>query len=166
MPLALEVDNDGAPVAIDFDPEIPLGARLLGAEVDGTAHPASAEPHPQDQQARLDFTAAHGVTRVVIRYAGGVRLAPLQPEPHLGDASRNLKIASASWADGALKIRAYVADPDRAAIDLITPMKPAGVQGGQVTPLGAGRWRLVLAPGQPAAAGAYAPVEAVVRFEP
>jgi hypothetical protein len=134
--------------------------------VDGAAHPASAEPHAQDQHARLGFTAAHGVTRAVIRYAGGVRLAPIQPEPRVGDASRNLKIASASFADGALKIRAYVADPDRAAIDLLTPMKPEAVQGGRVTPQGAGRWRLVLDRGQPAAAGTYAPVEAVVRLEP
>jgi hypothetical protein len=58
------------------------------------------------------------------------------------------------------------ADPDRAAIDLITPMKPVDAQGGRVAPLGAGRWRLVLAPGRPAAAGAYAPVEAVVRLAP
>lgn len=163
--VAVEVDNDGEPVAVDFDPEIPLGARVLGAEVDGTAHPASVEPHAQDQHARLDFTAAHGVTRAVIRYAGGVRLAPIQPEPQVGDASRNLKIVSASWADGALKLRAYVADPDRAAIDLITPMKPAGAQGAHVTPLGPGRWRLTLERAQSAAAGTYAPVEAVVRFD-
>ena len=31
---------------------------------------------------------------------------------------------------------------------------------------GPGRWRLVLDPGQPAAAGAYAPVEAVVKLAP
>jgi len=163
--VSLEVDNDGAPVAVDFDPQIPLGARLVGAEVGGTAHPASAEPHAQDQHARLGFTAAHGVTRVVIRYAGGVRLAPIQPEPRVGDASRNLKIVSASVTDGALKIRAYVADPDRAAIDLLTPMKPEGVQGGRLAPRGAGRWRLVLDRG-PSAAGTYAPVEAVVRLAP
>ena len=161
---ALEVENDGEPVAVDFDPEIPLGARLSGGEVDGTGRPVSAEPHAQDQHARLAFTAGHGVTRVVIRYAGGVRLAPVQPAPRVGDASRNLKIASASWTDGALTLRAYVADPDRAAVDLLTSLKPEAVQGGQVTPLGAGRWRLTLAPGQAAAEGAYAPVEAVVRF--
>jgi hypothetical protein len=45
-------------------------------------------------------------------------------------------------------------------------MKPVDAQGGRVAPLGAGRWRLVLAPGRPAAAGAYAPVEAVVRLAP
>lgn len=164
--VSVEAINDGQPVAVDFDPQIPLGARVLGAEVDGTVRPAAAEPHAQDQHAHLDFTAAHGVTRAVIRYAGGVRLAPIQPEARVGDATRNLKIASASFTDGALKLRAYVADPARAEIDLITPMKPGAVQGGRLTPLAPGRWRLVLAPGAPAGAGAYAPVEAEVRFEP
>jgi glycogen debranching enzyme len=161
--IRLEVDNDGPAVDLDFAPEIPLGARLEGAEADGRSVTPALEAHAQDQHARLHVALAHGRSRVTIRYAGGVRLAPIEPAPQVGDRSRNLKIRSARWENGALAIDAWVAAADRAAVELITPLKPLGADGARVEPLGGDRYRLVLtAPA--AASGAYAPVRATVRF--
>ncbi len=164
----LEVRATGGPVTLDFAPEIPLGARLLGTEVDGAPVEAKAEAHAQDQHARLRTTLRTGVTRIVIRYAGGVRAAPVISAPLPGDASVNLKLASLRWSGGALRLRAYVADAAHASIDLLTPLKIAAVEGGDATPVAPGRIRLTLRP--PAARdrppGGYIPVDAVVSFAP
>jgi glycogen debranching enzyme len=162
----LEIDNRGKPVVVDFDPEIPLGARLTSAEVQGAAVPVAQEANAQDLHARLSFKAASGITRAIIRYEGGVRLAPIQPAAKAGDPSRNLKIQSASWSGRTLTIRAYVADSGHAAVDLITPMTPRVINGGRITFVASGRYRLFLQP--PAAGGqaSWRPVEAVVTLDP
>lgn len=164
--VTLDVRNPGPPVAIDFAPEIPLGAKLVSAEIDGRPLGVRLEPHPQDQEARLPVVAASGRTHVAIRYAGGVRLAPLVIAPQVGDPSRNLKIAGAEWRDGRLTIRAYIGDPDRGRIVLRTSAKATRVEGGVLAPSSDG-YLLTLAPPPSAPPeGGYAPVLARVTFAP
>ncbi len=53
--IRLQVQNDGAPVNFDFDPEIPLGAELVKARLDNRLIAATLEQHPQDspRQSRI-----------------------------------------------------------------------------------------------------------------
>ena len=73
--IALHIDNPGPAAHVGFAPQLPLGAVILDANVDGARTAVSAEQHDQDQHARISFIAAHGATDVVIRYSGGVRVA-------------------------------------------------------------------------------------------
>jgi hypothetical protein len=165
--VGLQIENAGPGVAVDFDPEIPLGARLLGAEVNGVATAASVERNAQDQHARLRVSAGPGVTNVVVRYSVGVRIAPVETAPSAGDPSVNLKLVSADWLPGdVLKLKAYVADPAHAAIDLVTPMAVAGVEGADVSTLAHGRYRLVLhTAGENRPDAAYVPVDVMVKLQ-
>jgi glycogen debranching enzyme len=164
----LQIDNRGAPVTIEFDPQIPLGARLLGAEVNGVSTTASAMQTPEDQHAKIRVTAGPGVTRAVIRYSGGVRIEPVETAPAVGDSSVNLKLASAEWLTGdVLKLRAYVVDPAHAAIDLLTPMMVTGADGADVNRTGTGRYRLTLhiPPAAKPGVKTYAPVDVMVKLQ-
>ncbi len=152
--MVLEVRNAGPALDLDFDPEIPLGARLLGAEVDGAPAAAVLEPRDQDQHARLKAVVRAGVTRVAVRYAGGVRLAVPSTPPRPGDPSRDLKLASTRWSDGALSVDAYVADADHAAVDLLTSLEVTAVEGASVTATAGRGYRLTF-PAPPSGASGY-----------
>lgn len=165
----LTVANDGAPVTIEFDPDIPLGARLVSAAIDGQPRTATLEAHPEDRHARLAVAAGAGVTRAEIRYVGGVRLAPFAAPPRVGDRSRNLQGLGATWSDdGRLTIRAEVGAPDRARIDLLTTLKATRVEGGTIEPAGPGRFRLTLAPPPTVHADGdgYVATKAIVHLSP
>ena len=164
----LTVVNEGPAASVDFDPEIPLGARLASAEVDGRPRAATLEIHPQDRHARLAVDAGPGVTRAVIRYAGGVAPAPLAVAPQVGDHSRNLKGLAASWSeDGRLNLRAAVGAADRAQVDLLTALKIKAVEGGSVEAVAPGHLRLTLTPAAaPADVEGYVPAAATVTFAP
>ena len=45
--LDLDIENDGEPFDLTFSPEIPLGARLLEAEIDGKATAVTRDDHAQ-----------------------------------------------------------------------------------------------------------------------
>jgi hypothetical protein len=81
----LTVTNSGRPASFVFDPQIPLGARLLGARCGNDRLAASMERNAQDEHARLGFTAAQGMAPCSIRFEGGVEVIPPQVTPHLGD---------------------------------------------------------------------------------
>jgi hypothetical protein len=164
--LALQVNNSGPPVSIDFGPQMPLGAQFLGAEVNGAPAPATLMKTAQDQHAKLTISAGSGVTRAVVRYSGGVRIAPVGVAPQVGDRSINVKLVSASWGSGdVLKLKAYVADPAHAAIDLFTPMKVAAVQGAAVSQIGNGQYRLQLNVPPKTRPAVYIPVEVTAKLE-
>lgn len=160
--ITLQIDNPGPPVTIAFDPQIPLGARLLTAEVNGVTAPAIVAQTAQDQHARMTVTAGSGVTRAIVHYSGGVRIAPVEAAPSIGDTSVNVKLVSAQWVgNDVLKLKAYAIDPAHAAIDLLTPMKIADISGADVSQLANGRYRLALHVPRPARPGppTYVPVE-------
>src|SRR6185437_3709025 len=52
--LELQTENSGAPIELVFSPEIPLGARLRGAELDGKHLDAQTQENVQDEHATLD----------------------------------------------------------------------------------------------------------------
>ncbi|HEV2595015.1 MAG TPA: hypothetical protein VGU01_07435 [Sphingomicrobium sp.] len=166
--IMLEIDNPGMPITVDFEPEIPLGARLTGAEVNNETAPATVLQTMQDQHVKIVTVARTGATLAVVRYSGGVRIAPVETAPRPGDKSINLKLVSAHWNDGdVLRLSGYAVDPAHAAIDLITTMKIATVQGADVTPIAKDAYRLVFHLPASVKTGpvAYVPVQATAKLE-
>ncbi|HZU52184.1 MAG TPA: hypothetical protein VE968_09960, partial [Sphingomicrobium sp.] len=141
--ISLTVANRGPAVTVEFEPETPLGARVLGGEKNGTSIVPAVTQTAEDQHARVVISAPTGTTHVVVHYSGGVRLAPVETAPLVGDSSQNVKLVSAALiGSSALKLKAYVTDSDHAEIDLFTPMKIVSAEGAVVSDLGAGRARL------------------------
>ena len=152
--LQLDVVNDGDAVKFLFEPEIPLGARALTAQWNGKPVVVTAEPHSQDQHASVSFTAAHGSTRCLLRYTGGVGIITEQPSPLLGDASRGLKITGVQLSSGLLTVNADV-PASGASLELETAWKPEVLEGrnsmrlgANLVQLGSRRYQVALAGGQ------------------
>ena len=127
----LTVTNRARPASFVFDPQIPLGARLLGAQCDNHRLPASIERNAQDEHARLAFRAEQGTVRCSIRFQGGVEVIPLQVIPHLGDRSIGIKITSVELRGQSLIIEADV-NGARTSFDIETGWKSASVDGGTI----------------------------------
>ncbi len=165
--LSLEVDNPGADVNIDFDPALPLGAVLEDASVDGVAAVAQLEQHDQDSHARLRFAARRGTTHARIDFTGGIGVRIPSRQLRLGDPSSALKIVSATYANGAIAVDAWVMDPDHASFILSTGRRPVGADGASIGVLGGTDYAIRLEAVSPPidTAGESHHVHALVRLD-
>ncbi len=97
--LTLHLQNEGPPLSVSFNPEIPLGATLLDASLADQSIPVTMEQHPQDAHAKLEFALPRGNTSLTLKYSGGVALVPEPAHPAVGDPSHALKITGLNLAD-------------------------------------------------------------------
>lgn len=159
--VTLRVDNPGAPVAIDFAPEVPLGATMAGGSVGDRPAAVAVEEHAHDRHARVRFTAASGSTTVRIALTGGVLVAPIAPLPTLGQRSRNPILARAQIEGDALVLDGWVG-PSGGALT-VTSARPITPAAGAVA-LADGRWRVTLVATGAPDVGGYSPARATLRF--
>ena len=165
--IALEIDNSGPSVSVDFNPQTPLGARLFSADVNGVWAPVSSVRTAQDEHAKLRIKADSGVTHVAIHFSDGVRIVPVETPPRAGDRSVNMKLVDADLTGGDLKLKAYVTDVAHSAMDLFTPMKITAVDGADLLQVGSGHYRLQLhVPSRTTLDSAtYVPVEVTAHLQ-
>lgn len=147
--VALHVSNEGAALKLAFDPEIPLGAKVLGARIDAREIAATLVQHSQDTHAHVEFEVPRGDSVLRIGYSGGVAIVPPTLRPVIGERSRAMKIVGVSLKDRvyAIEIDHLTAEPAR--FELRTPWKIADVQGAKVQVLAPSSYRLEIqsAPG-------------------
>ncbi len=146
----LRVENSGAPTEIVFSPEIPLGSagehgESLRASENGKPLPFTAETHPQDVHAKVQF-AVEGKTEVIIHFGAGVRPWAPRPGPPIGDVSHGLRILTSS-----LEGRTYRSDLEGvpsacASFFLFTPWQVRQVAGGKLTSHEGDAWRFIASP--------------------
>lgn len=105
--IRIQMQNEGAPVEVAFDPEIPLGAKLLTSHLGPQSISATLEGHAQDTHARVEFTLPHGKTSLSIGYEGGVAIVSDPTQLMIGDSSKAIKITGVR-----LKDRVYTIDID------------------------------------------------------
>lgn len=144
--LTLQIDNEGNPVKMAFDPELPLGAKVQGARIGEQQVAASVVQHAQDTHAHVEVDLPRGNSELRLVYSGGVALVAPTPRPVVGERSRAMKIVGVSLND-----RVYTIAIDRLAseattFELRTPWKIEAVQGAQFTPLTPSSYRLTIAP--------------------
>jgi glycogen debranching enzyme len=142
--MALRITNEGAPVKLAFDPELPLGARVLTAHLGEREVPATLAQHAQDTHAHVGLDLPRGESVLRLAYSGGVAIIAPTPGPVLGERSRGMKIVGVS-----LKDRTYTLAIDRLAaapttFELRTPWKIAAVQGAQFEALTPSSYRLTI----------------------
>ncbi len=148
--VSMTVTNRGDAVKTAFDPEIPLGASVVSAECGNRRLNAVPEAYPQDQHARIQFTAGPGTTRCSIAYQGGVTVIPPRTVPHIGDASRGIKITDVTLRGQELAIQADVNSVGPRFIEIRTPWKPLSADGANIAQESDGRYRITFnAGGQP-----------------
>jgi hypothetical protein len=163
--IALTVTNRGRPASFVFDPELPLGARLLGSECGNRRVANSMERNAQDQHVRLAFTMPQGTTHCVIRFQGGVELISPHLVPLLGSSSTGIKITSIELSDKSLSVEADVNDAGAASFEIVTPWKSASAEGGTIHQIGSDLYQVDLdRAGTASDSFGYSHRRAVVRF--
>jgi hypothetical protein len=161
----LQTENSGGPIELVFAPELPLGAHLHGAELDGKHVDAQIQENAQDEHANLRFTLAPGKSHCLVRYEGGVSLSVSSPAPLLGERSKGIKIISAAYKPGSLVVNADVSQ-DGSAIELRTKEKPLRARGAKLRLVSDERYELIVEPSTESIRSAteYRHVEIVVDF--
>jgi hypothetical protein len=138
------LQNEGAPVRILFDPEIPFGAKLRSAQLGKRSIAATIEQHPQDTHAKVEFNLPHGTTLLRIGYSGGLAIVPDPPQLVIGEPSKTIKITGMN-----LNGRVYTVDFDylpsaSSSFELRTPWTIKDAQGATFTVISAAVYRLTL----------------------
>jgi glycogen debranching enzyme len=127
--LDLEIRNLGAPTKMLFEPQIPLGAHLIGAECQDRPIVAGAEVFPEEEQAKLEFEVPSGTSRCRLRFQGGVFVILGHPTPQIGDPSTGMKLTNFALQNKILSIDADVHQGVKAKFRVQTPWKIAGSTG-------------------------------------
>ncbi len=123
--IQLQIENRGAPVTLEFNPQLPLGATGPGVE-----------QHPQDTHARLDLAVPAGESTHSVRFSGGVCLVAPGPRPLVGESSRGFKLTGMHLRDRTLTLELDRVSADEAHFELRTAWKIAGAHGADFTPDG------------------------------
>lgn len=165
--LELQLENSGGPIELVFSPEVPLGAHLSGAELDGKRVDVQTQQNAQDEHANLQFTVPAGKSRCLIRYEGGLSLSVNSPAPLLGEPSKGIKIISVAYKPGSLRVSADVSrDASASTIELRTNEEPFQPQGAKLTSVAKSTYDLIVDPETPGGSPAtqYRHVQIVVDF--
>lgn len=154
--VGLRLQNSGAPVDMMFDPQLPLGAKPVGAQFQGRPIAVGLEQNAQDTHARMQFRVPHGSASLTLTYQGGVAILPVLTEPAVGAPSEALKIVRTTLAGGELTIEFDRAGAAAATLELRTPWKIRSLQGATYEASAASVYRLsIAAPAAPAQAHVY-----------
>jgi len=142
--IRLQIHNEGLPVTLVFAPEIPLGAKLLGAQLGSRPVVAAIEQHPQDTHARVEFNLPHGDASLAVNYIGGVAIVASAPNLAIGDSSKAIKITGTN-----LTGRVYTVDFDYlpsagAAFEVHTPWRVEKAQGATFETVSPALYRLTV----------------------
>jgi glycogen debranching enzyme len=124
--------NSGAPLTLEFSPELPLGAQLSGTTINGGAVKGIQTNNQQDSHAKIDMLLPEGTTDCVISYQGGVLVNVPQMRPSLGDQSHGVKITRIERHKNTLVIEADVDPTSDSIISLRTTEKIVQVSGGEL----------------------------------
>lgn len=160
------IENPGEPFGLHFAPEIPFGARLGAATMNGRSIAVKLENHDQDSHAVVDLTIPHGKTTCTIQYRGGVLLGIPSHALMPGDASSGVKITGVKFKDTTLVIDADVATSHGGSILLQTTDKIQRVTGATLRAMPENLVSLDMAPGSAAQqnAAGYSHIEIAVEL--
>ena len=170
--LELTVKNSGPTVAIDFRPEVPLGAAEVNAFTESAQNKpsrlhAGVEHDAQDEYVVTSFTAEKGSTRCHIRFRGGVQVSVPHSELRVGDASRGLKVVDVNLKGETLSITAYRKQAGERLFNVRSRWNLIDARGAKVESHTGDLYRMTLqmpSGAVPSAEGGYVKVSAELRF--
>ena len=131
--LTLHIQNVGSAFDLDFTPQIPLGAELVSAHVNGRSATAQISGSSEETSAHIALHAAEGATTISLHWRGGVCVSAPQAEPLLGNASKGLRLTSAHLDGDRLTLEADVANDESSSVSLHTAWAISAVDGATVT---------------------------------
>ena len=119
----LDIENEGSPTQLIFEPQIPLGARLLRAEYQGRRIPGATEMFSEDEHAKVSLQVPSGRSNCHLQMEGGLSFVETRSETKVGDPSTNVKLTSLTLRRRTLSIDADVYPGASASIFVRTRWK-------------------------------------------
>ena len=162
--MTLHIRNDGAPVKMSFDPELPLGATVRSAHIGGREIAATLAQHPQDTHAHTEFNLPRGDVELSLFYNGGVAIVPLIARPVIGSRSRAMKVVSTSLNDRVYTIELDHLAAESASLELRTPWKVDAVNGARFESVAPASYRLEIDAAPSKEPDAYQRSKVIVNF--
>jgi hypothetical protein len=162
--MTLHIRNDGAPVKMSFDPELPLGATVRSAHIGGREIAATLAQHPQDTHAHTELNLPRGDVELSLFYNGGVAIVPLIPRPVIGSRSRAMKVVSTSLNDRVYTIELDHLAAESASFELRTPWKVDAVNGARFESVAPASYRLEIDAAPSKEPDAYQRSKVIVNF--
>jgi glycogen debranching enzyme len=96
--IALEISRTGSGDCwLQFSPALGLRTHVLSVQLNGKPIPFKMQPNNNDQHLDIRFPLNTGPNRVVIRVKDDFGLSLTNELPHLGSASRGLRVIAESW---------------------------------------------------------------------
>jgi mannosylglycerate hydrolase MGH1-like protein len=163
--MMLHVRNEGPPVKMSFDPELPLGATVHKVQIEGREVVATVEQHPQDTHAHVELDLPRGDVALGIAYIGGVAIVPVTPRPMIGNGSRTVKVVSTSLKDRVYTIELDHFASEPARFDVRTPWKVESASGARFEALTPSSYRLEVDAPPGKEEGAYRRSKVLLKFE-
>jgi hypothetical protein len=162
--IELRIKNEGTPVRMSFDPELPLGAELRSARLNEQEIAATLASHAQDSHAHIEFDVPRGDAVLRIGYSGGVAIVSPTPRPMIGDTSREMKVVGVN-----LQRRIYTIEVDHLAarptrFELHTPWGIENVGGAKFEALSPSSYALTIDESPNADSRAYRRSKVIVAF--
>jgi glycogen debranching enzyme len=154
--ISLQVTNDGEPIRIEYLPQMPLGATLHAAGLNGTSLAARQEDYPQETRAKIEFIAPHGKSDVIVNFSGGVSISIPRRPLIAGDSSSGLRIIDSRLDATSLKIDAEAPCGHSSRIVLQSPWKLMPAAGAQIRVVAPASFEAVL-PAESCPSGTYRP---------
>ncbi len=142
--LRLEMCNQGAPVAMVIDPEIPFGASLRRAHLGTQSITAILEQNSQDTHAKVEFTLPQGNASLTIAYAGGVAILSDPPQALIGESSKAIKITGVHLKDRTYTVNLDYIPAAGGSFEIRTPWPIKDVQGATFESIPPERYRLTV----------------------
>jgi glycogen debranching enzyme len=142
--IALTVTNHGQAASFVFDPQLPLGARLRGAECRTRRIAASIQRNTDDEHAILAFQATQGTVQCTVRFQGGVEVITPQLVPLVGNPSTGIKVTGVTFSNNILIVNADIDRAGPASFEIQTPWKSASIEGGTIHQIAGQLYRVEL----------------------
>jgi glycogen debranching enzyme len=141
----LAIDNKGSPAQIIFEPQIPLGARLMHADYQGQNISAKIEMFSEDEHAILSLQVPPGKSHCHLQIEGGLSFLENRVKLKVGDPNTDMKITSLHLQGHTLSLEADVHPNGRNSFLLRTPWKLVDSKGASSTLLPNGDFEFKIA---------------------
>ncbi|WP_158749068.1 hypothetical protein [Acidobacterium sp. S8] len=142
----LEISNEGAATKVLFEPQIPMGAHLRGAEFQGHAIAATTEVFAEDEHANVPLNVPAGTSHCRLHLEGGLSLILNRSALRIGDASTEMKLTSLHLQDMTLSMEADIRPNGNNTFRIKTPWKITSNQGASVRSLPDDQYEIMFAP--------------------
>lgn len=159
----LDIRDNGVPVALLFQPQIPLGAQFVSANCGGYAAPAERRRFTEDEHIGAQIVVPSGVSHCRFQFTGGVSVILPPHPPHVGDSSTGAKLTQLILNNKTLSLDLDIRPASDNFLFIRTPWKIAGVTGAFIQPMADNLYKLLI-DNSDGRSGRHRPVSVYVIF--